>query len=93
MVGVDASPKLIAAAEARSVGDERYIVGDARDLAGSLGDQPPFDAAAVVLALQDLDPIEPVLAGLATHVRPGGTLVVVVTHPCFRATGQRLGLG
>lgn len=82
--GVDASPALIAAAEARAVAGERYLVGDARDLAASLSDEAPFDAAAVVLALQDLDPMEPVLVGLHAHVQPGAPLVVVVTHPCFR---------
>jgi hypothetical protein len=43
-----------------------------------------FDHAALVMALQDLDPIEPVFAGIRALVKPGGRIVIVMTHPCFR---------
>ena len=82
-VGVDAAPGLIERAQERSGALEQYLVGDARDLAASLGDER-FDHAAVVLALQDLDPMEPVLQGLAERVHTGGRLVIVLTHPAFR---------
>lgn len=83
VVGVDASPSLIEAARVRAGHRERYVVGDARTLDAVLPGQR-FDHAAVVLALQDLDPIEPVFAGLRALVKPGGRIVVVMTHPCFR---------
>lgn len=83
VVGVDASPSLIEAARARAGHRERYVVGDARTLDAVLPGQR-FDHAAVVLALQDLDPIEPVFAGLRALVKPGGRIVMVMTHPCFR---------
>lgn len=83
VVGVDASPSLIEAARTRAGHRERYVVGDARTLDAVLPGQR-FDHAAVVLALQDLDPIEPVFAGLRALVKPGGRIVMVMTHPCFR---------
>lgn len=82
-LGVDAAPALIEAATARAGEHDRFRVGDARDLAACLEGER-FDHAAVVLALQDLDPIEPVLAGLAAAVATGGRLVLVLTHPAFR---------
>ncbi len=83
VVGVDASPSLVAAATGRAGYRERYVVGDARTLDAVLPGQR-FDHAALVMAVQDLDPIEPVFAGVRALVKPGGRVVVVMTHPCFR---------
>lgn len=82
-LGVDASPSLIEAAVARATKSADYRVGDARNLDAALGDEQ-CDHAALVMCLQDLDPIAPVLAGVARHVLPGGRVVAVMTHPCFR---------
>ena len=82
-LGVDASPSLIEAAQARSGRLASYRVGDARDLDAALGDER-CDHAALVMCLQDLDPIGPVLVGTARHVAPGGRIVAIMTHPCFR---------
>ena len=90
-VGVDASPTLVEAAHKRAGPLERHLVGDARDLPAALGGEA-FDAAAIVLALQDLDPIEPVLSGVAGLLRPGARLAIVLTHPCFRIP-KRTGWG
>ena len=59
-----------------------YRTADAREM-GFL-DEASFDAAACVLGLQNMHPIAPVCAGVARALRPGGRLVVVVMHPCFR---------
>lgn len=83
VLGVDASPGLIAAARQRAGPEEEYLEGDARQLAPLLAGRR-CDHAAVVLALQDLDPIAPVLGGIASAVPVGGRLVIVLTHPCFR---------
>jgi 23S rRNA-/tRNA-specific pseudouridylate synthase/SAM-dependent methyltransferase len=89
VTGVDASPRLIGAARARA-GDSgrlRFEVGDARDLPamrGAIGEEP-FDAAACVMALMNIDPLEPVFRGAAGLLRPGGALVGVIVHPAFRA--------
>ncbi len=82
-VGVDASPTLVAAATSRAQAQETYLLGDARDLAATVKG-PRFDHAALVMALQDLDPIQPVLGGVAALLKPGGRAVMVMTHPAFR---------
>lgn len=82
-LGVDASPSLIEAAKRRAGPLEQYRVGDVRSLETVLPGER-FAAAAAVLCLQDLDPLEPVFAGIAALIEPGGRLVMVLTHPCFR---------
>jgi ubiquinone/menaquinone biosynthesis C-methylase UbiE len=83
VLGVDAAPSLIEAASKRAGPSERYLVGDAHRLTSLL--EPASVAHAVlVLALQDLDPMDDVLTGIATALQPGGRLVAVLTHPCFR---------
>ena len=82
-VGVEASPSLIAAAQQRAGPHERYVLGDVRDLAAVLPGQA-FDHAAALMVLQDLDPIAPVMAGVARMLAPGGRFVFALTHPCFR---------
>src|SRR5262249_53990559 len=90
---IEASPRLGEAATRRSAdeppaspGRVEYLVGDAREL-GGLG-LNGFDAAARVMALGNIDPLEPVFRGIAGSLRPGGALVLVISHPAFRAPGQ-----
>lgn len=83
VLGIDASPAQIAAACARAGALERYVVGDARRLPEALPSER-VDHAAAVMALQDLDPMEPVLSGIAAMLPPGGRCVIALTHPCFR---------
>jgi SAM-dependent methyltransferase len=82
-LGIDASPSLIEAAQRRSGPLEQYRLGDVRTLETVLVNEH-FAAASAVLCLQDLDPLEPVFAGVAEAVEPGGRFVMVMTHPCFR---------
>lgn len=87
IVGVDASPSLIEAAR-RSIGDgAQLVVGDARDLPSICEREgfDPFDAAACVLALMNIDDLDAVCAGVAGVLRPGGRFVAVVLHPAFRS--------
>lgn len=93
VTGVDASPQLIAAAKARGadkrdrrLGAMNYLVGDARRLPDL--DLHDFDAAACVMALANIDPLDPVFRGIADALRPGGSLTFVIAHPAFRAPGQ-----
>ncbi|MEK7413294.1 MAG: methyltransferase domain-containing protein [Planctomycetota bacterium] len=82
-LGVDASPTLIATAQARAGANEKHLLGDARKLGEALGAER-FDHAAAVMVLQDMSPIDAVLAGAAAVIQPGGRLVMALTHPCFR---------
>ncbi len=88
VLAVDASPKLIAAAKTRGPRDPRvrYVVRDARRL-NHLADGS-FDAAALVMAVQDLEEIEPVFAGLGRALHPRGRTAVIMMHPCFRIPRQ-----
>jgi SAM-dependent methyltransferase len=97
MTGIDAAPPLIAAARARQKADSDsadadsapvassaidYRVGDARDL--SFLPAGGFDAAACLLAIQNINPIGPVFSGVAAALKPWGKFVLVMMHPCFR---------
>lgn len=90
VVAVDESPEMVDLARSKVAEFEvavrdRIAVhhGDERDLAG-LG---RFDAAFSSLALMMSDTRERLQAigrALVDSLRPGGQLLVVVTHPCFR---------
>lgn len=84
---VDASAKLIAAAKRRHgrLRDARFLVGDARRLSAVAGVEPAsFDAATVLLAIQDMDPLEDVMRGIDWALRPLARVVLLMTHPAFR---------
>lgn len=84
--GVDAAPRLIAAAKKA---DPRgsYYAGDARELR-ALKLEPIFDAASCVLALMNIEPMLPVLQGVHALLKSRGRFVAVVLHPAFRSPGQ-----
>lgn len=84
--GVDASERLIEAARRARGARVEYALGDARALADVA--RGPFDAAACVMALMNIEPLSPVMAGVASLLKPGGVFVGVVLHPAFRAPGQ-----
>ncbi len=89
VLGVDAAPKLIEAANARaqSTGaDARFAVDDARTLAGV--ESSSCDAATCVMALMNIEPLEPALKSIARVLRPASRFVWVILHPAFRAPGQ-----
>jgi 2-polyprenyl-3-methyl-5-hydroxy-6-metoxy-1,4-benzoquinol methylase len=88
VTGIDAAADLIAAAQKRASIDRlniTYRTGDARALAEDAALPPAsFDAATVILAIQNITPLSPVWQGLRRVVKPGGHVVVVMMHPCFR---------
>ncbi len=92
-VGVDASPSLIDSAKRLSasppagIPEPTFHVGDARNL-GVLGLGGEFDAACCVMALMNIEPLAPVLDGVASLLRHGAPFVAVILHPAFRSPGQ-----
>jgi ubiquinone/menaquinone biosynthesis C-methylase UbiE len=84
VTALDASAELITLAWERA-GDGGQIVfrvADAREL-GFLP-EAKFDAAACVLAIQNIHPIQPVFEGVARALKPGGKFVLAMMHPAFR---------
>ncbi len=90
--GVDAAPGLIESARRRAENDrsQQFFVGDARALWDALpsASEGTFDCAACIMALSNIDSLDPVMAGVSRALRAGGAFVFVVTHPAFRAAGQ-----
>jgi len=91
VVGIDASSKLIDSARRAGEGNPRlhFDIGDVRaiDLA-ALGGPSSFDAITCVMAMMNIDPLEPMVAAAGQLLRPGGRFVAVILHPAFRAPGQ-----
>jgi SAM-dependent methyltransferase len=84
---VDASRRLIAAAGRRHGGlsSARYVVGDARTLHAVAGlSAGSYDAAVLMLSIQDIDPLAGVVRGLDWAIRGTGRVVLLMTHPAFR---------
>jgi SAM-dependent methyltransferase len=87
--GVDLSPRMVTHARERQGHHSRVLVADALDLAACDQLQAgSFDATTFLLSIQNMDPLEPVLASAAWALRPGGRLVLLLTHPCFRIPRQ-----
>jgi len=86
VTGVDAAAELIRAAQARGVDKLPYHVADARDLSALPAGR--FDAAACILAIQNIHPIRPVFEGACRLLSPGGRFVLVMMHPCFRGAKE-----
>lgn len=88
-VGVDVSEKLIDAARRwakAAARPARFEVGDARAIdPAKFGE---FDGVACVMALMNIDPILPLMRGVAGVLKQGGRFVMVILHPAFRAPGR-----
>lgn len=94
--GIDVSEKLIQIAKTRKLparigyaegvaGGENsnFLVGDARRLNLS-----GFDAAVMLLSIQDMDPLEQVIESVTKVLKSGGRLVIFMNHPAFRIPRQ-----
>ena len=83
--GVDASPRLIAAAKRRHRGSAAFVVGDARRLPAVAGlHKASYDAAVFLLSIQDMDPLDAVFGSVDWALRPHARVVLLMTHPAFR---------
>lgn len=81
VVGADLGKQLIDIAKKQS-GDIEYHVADAKDL--SFAASASFEAVVCVLALQNMEKLEPVFKECARVLRPSGRLIFVLNHPGFR---------
>ena len=92
VTGMDLSEALLAYAEERIEPEQklRYVRANATALLNPKGQLLPewqegsFDAVTLVLAAQNMTPLSGVWRSVSALLRPGGALVVVVVHPCFR---------
>ena len=87
VVGIDAAPSLIQIAKRQAPKRADYETLDARELSKRFS-PASFDAAACILAIQNIDPFAPVIEGVSRALKPGGRFVIVMNHPSFRIPRQ-----
>ena len=81
VTGADIAPELIKIAQKLGPADISYITAPAERL--PLPDAS-FDLAVCVLALQNIKNLSGTLSQLSHLLKPGGTFIAVLNHPCFR---------
>ena len=54
--------------------------------------QADFDSAVFLLSIQDMDPLEDVVASVVWALKPRSRVVLLMTHPAFRQP-RHSGLG
>ena len=84
--GLDSSEELLRMARSRSIKLIPYHLGNAGDAKVLNGQE--FDGVACLLAVQNIEKIEPVFQNVARWLKPKGKFVMVLTHPCFRIPRQ-----
>lgn len=82
VVGTDISPEMVKLAQKASAPNERYVTAPAEKL--SFAKDASFDAATIVLALQNIEHLDTALAEAARVLCAGGRLLIVLNHPAFR---------
>lgn len=81
VVGVDLAETLIEKAKKQSP-EIAYHVSDAKDL--SFATDQSFDAIVCVLALQNMERLEPVFKECSRVIKPNGRMLFVLNHPAYR---------
>ena len=87
--GLEISDKLIYYARKHHSQHGRFIRGDARQL-----DQHPQltpnsqDAVVFMLSIQNMEPLGIVLQNGSKMLKPGGRMILLLMHPCFRVPRQ-----
>ncbi len=87
--GIDVSEKLLAYARKHHREHGKFVHGNALHLSGIPQFTPQsFDAVVFLLSIQDMDPLNEALESAAWALVPGGRVVILMTHPCFRIPRQ-----
>ena len=87
--GIDISAGMLRLARKRHGRSGRFIQADARSLQRTPGlFEAQFDGAVFLLSIQDMEPLSNVLASACWALKPGGRVVILMTHPCFRPPRQ-----
>lgn len=96
IVAIDVSAKMIENAKARSTayGDRiEYQVCDCTNEKKLLGlGKSQFDHVVCTMALMDMAEIEPLVSAAATLLKPRGSFVFSLLHPCFNSGFSKQGL-
>jgi len=86
-LGLDLSKELIKEAKNKNKQNNyEFLVCDLCKLLKAKEEK--FDKAAIILALQNIEPAENVIKNAANYLKKGGSLVIVLNHPCFRIPRQ-----
>ena len=87
--GIDVSKRLLDYARQHHGEHGRFLEADAAQLhQQSMMHADMFDAVTFLLSIQDMDPLEDVLRQTAWALKPGGRVVLLMTHPAFRIPRQ-----
>lgn len=84
--GLDASPQMLAHAR-RFHGSKDFILGNACHLPQRIK-RRQYNAITFMFSLQDMHPLNDILFEAASVLQPNGTIIAVLTHPCFRIPRQ-----
>lgn len=86
--GVDASPRLVAAAKSRH-GGEAGVSFEVSDVCqpGAWADGT-YDAATCLMAVHDVPDVVAMFSNMHAALKPGGRAVLIFMHPCFRIPKQ-----
>lgn len=86
-LGVDLSPSLIKSAKKMAKQKNHFFeVGDATQALDF--QQSEFDAATMILSLQNMRDQASAIKNAAKNLKNGGLLAIVLNHPCFRIPRQ-----
>ena len=83
VVSVEPADALIAYAREREAAEPLGISYEQADLTTWRWGGPPFDAAVASMVLMDITDDRAALAACLQALRPGGRLVIAISHPCF----------
>ncbi|MFA6915685.1 MAG: class I SAM-dependent methyltransferase [Parachlamydiales bacterium] len=84
--GVDAAASLIKFAQKNALPSHEFILSDVTKPLKL--PQKDYTHALIVLALQNMEHPQVAIQNAAKHLAPGGKLILILNHPCFRIPRQ-----